>query len=176
MNTLVVSVQVNDRLESVTKSVCLVLLQTDKVLLQPLVLAEAYCALQHHIPIITVFVQGGGYDYDEARQLLRNLSEDTALRQPLTELLEECDANILKPDGNGVPPTIAELQEALLAAIPSYISVQFHPSGSENALAGDCGMTLSFSSKGSPRGAEGHEGGRRRSTPKQNLIIICVNY
>ena len=110
--------------EGVRKSEAMLLLQTEGVLRRPWVLLELDEATQRCIPIVPVFIVGGGYDYDRARQLLDNL--EVALDEEALELLRSQKVSI---------PGISQ---RLSAVLPSLISVPLDP-----AEADDMGLNAS---------------------------------
>lgn len=106
----------------------LLLLQTKSVLSRPWCLLEIDAALLQHKPIVCLCIDGGGYDFGEAKTFLNDLEGE--LRRHDASALRELRYQLgLKGQ------TVHGLQSRLSAAIPSMISVPFNPSGSDHHLA-----------------------------------------
>lgn len=108
----------------VTNSAVLVLLQSAEVLLRPWCVFELCTAIDANVPIVAVTVEGKGYDFADAGQLLLHL--DTALeeRNPgASEVLSSAGIDLV------------EAAWKLSTTIPNVISVHFNPSGSQNNIA-----------------------------------------
>mmetsp|Transcript_43695 Transcript_43695/g.106826 ORF Transcript_43695/g.106826 Transcript_43695/m.106826 type:complete len:375 (+) Transcript_43695:139-1263(+) len=101
---------------NVKKSKTLVLIQTQKVLSRPWCLIELYTALQHHIPIVPVCVEGKGWVHG-------------ALSGP--ELLSAEDkATMASELGVGADVIV----DTILASLPKLISQPFSPCASSGVL------------------------------------------
>ena len=73
----------------------------------------------HRIPIVPVFVVGGGYDYGHAREQLADLRAT----------LDENALGVLRSRQVSLP----EMSRRLSAALPSLISVPFDPAEADEA-------------------------------------------
>jgi len=113
--------------EGLARSRSLLLLQTKSVLLRPWVLCECYVALRLNLPIVTVRVRDRGYDFDEARDLLHDLS--SRLEQAHPGAVAELQS-LLRPLGADVH----EVQRALSDILPNLISTELDPSGTDNQV------------------------------------------
>jgi len=110
----------------VKASKVLVLLQTKNVLARPMCLAEIFTAVSHQIPIVTVNVEGLGYDFEDAKTYLSSPSFREALetRNPgASEILEAQEINV------------DDLGQTLGSVIPNIISRPFNPAASERVRA-----------------------------------------
>eukprot|EP00965_Chrysotila_dentata_P067990 2249130-Pleurochrysis_carterae.AAC.1 len=58
---------------------CLVVLLTRRVLAEPNVLLAVWHAVQLNVPVFTVKLTNGGYDFDQARKALRSLRSSLSL-------------------------------------------------------------------------------------------------
>ena len=109
----------------------LVVLLTKQLLLSPVAIIDIFLGIQGRIPIITVLVDHGGYDFESASKLLsdpqlweRELGE--ARSKALTALL-------LRVGGEAV--TLENLQGALLANLLPVIAIPWQPQGGANHVA-----------------------------------------
>lgn len=102
--------------EGVANSACLLLVQTKSVLTRPWCLLEIFEAVRLSIPIVTVLIDGGGYDFAEAAHFLQNLEAELELANPgaLKELRERLEKRGFK---------VETLAHALSNVLPSIISV-----------------------------------------------------
>jgi hypothetical protein len=127
----------------VAHSRCVLLLQTRDVLSQPWALLAAYRASLASIPITCVVVDGGGYDFDGAKQHLELLSErlDVVSLEQLSAVLSllSLPSTSSRPSGffasrRSRSYDMTALQTQLASLIPQIISVVYNPEGSYNEL------------------------------------------
>ena len=128
-----------DGLREVESAKCLILLQTHLVLSQPWPLLAAYWASLHGVPIVCVLVEGGGYDFAEAKRHLTALKTRISSRAllQLDQILTRSRAGkeMLLASTGGAAPNADALQAHLLSLLPSVISVSYNPHGTPNELA-----------------------------------------
>ena len=126
---------IEDGLRDVENAKCVIVLQTQLVLSQPWPLLAAYWASLHGVPIVCVRVEGGGYDFDEAKRHLATLTtsiSSSALLQ-LDQILTRsrvAEGTLLASTGS-----VGALQAHLASLLPSVISVSYNPQGTPNELA-----------------------------------------
>lgn len=108
----------------------LLLLQTSDVLHQLDCLLQIYTAVRRRIPILPIFIEGGGYDYATSAALLKDLSQlPAASFSQLQQLIAE---GVVPHDpATQRPPSIMDMQRVLSKTVPSLISRTFNPAGSD---------------------------------------------
>jgi hypothetical protein len=114
-------------LKRVSSSNCVILLQTQTVLMHSWPLLATYCAAIAGAPVVCVTVAESGYDFATCEHHLKHLHErlDPAVLEQLSSVLSE-----LRP-----ARAIDGLQATLFNLIPKLISVVYNPSGTRNELA-----------------------------------------
>ena len=126
-------------LHEVESAKCLILLQTHLVLSQPWPLLATYWASLHGVPIVCVLVEGGGYDFAEAKRHLAALETSISSHalQQLDQVLTRSRAGkeMLLAGTGEAAPNAGSLQTHLLSLLPSVISVSYNPTGTFNELA-----------------------------------------
>ena len=105
------------------QSACLVLFQTNGVLLRPWVILEVCTAVQSRVPIVALRIRGKGYDYGKTTKQL------TFLDTELDRLNPGACATLLE---HGVEPAVAAF--TLSKVVPNIISIELDSSASENML------------------------------------------
>jgi hypothetical protein len=110
-------------LDHVRDSGVLAIIQSANVLERPWCLLELYAAIEAGVPIIAISVQGKGYDFARAAELMLHL--DTEL-----ERVNPGACAMLRKEG--VDPVDAAFK--LSTVLPSIISVKFDSSGSANSI------------------------------------------
>jgi len=110
----------------IPESELIVVLLTKKLMTDPLALFEIWTALQRGLPLATVVVSGGGYDYDEASACYEDLH--TALDGVRFGAASELLAKL--PDGT----TIAAVGEQLHASLTALIALSWSPFSTRNHL------------------------------------------
>ena len=117
----------------VVNSDVLLLVQTKNVLTRPWCLLELYTAVRNNVPVLPLVVEGGGYDFHQARMLLGRL--ETALEEAnpgATQTLRELLADGVVPvPPNTEPPSISDMSARLSTTIPFLISGQYDPAASD---------------------------------------------
>eukprot|EP00966_Prymnesium_polylepis_P027704 640558-Prymnesium_polylepis.1 len=114
-------------------SEALVLLQTASVLTSPWVLLEICVAVKNNIPLVPVLVTGRGYDYDTAREILRDLPNELERRNPgslaqLTQQLRRLNAY------ERLIISVKDVQQLLSDTVPNKIFVHFNPTGTDSQV------------------------------------------
>ena len=118
-----------ERVRLVGRSEAFVLLQTANVLTRPHVLLELHEAVRRNKPMALVLLEGRGYSFAEAKDLLTHLP--SALEQRRAGALPALQRLL---GARGID--LDELQRALLSAVPNFISVRFNSARTEtHALA-----------------------------------------
>ena len=111
----------------VARSKALLLVLTEGCLLRPWVLLEAFWACVHDVPLVPLFVEGGGYDYATARQTLGTLR--ACLDEHSPGAVEVIDAALV-PHGFD----FSDVATRLHATIPHLISLPYSPHDSTNHM------------------------------------------
>ena len=106
----------------------LVLLLTEGVLWDARCLHEAYEALHHGVPLISICVADRGYDFAKAKAHLKELVEE---QHHHTGLLGDLEGLMTH-----VPGHHKLLPRQLLSALPNIISLHWQPERGEQHLAG----------------------------------------
>ena len=121
---------VDELVEGMLASACLVLLQTPTVLLQPLLLIAIYEALLRHRPLVTVLIEGSGYAFSTAKAELSDLAACLdKLHGPGTH---RNFGVLLRLRGHRVQ----DVEQKLLNTIPERIAVRFSVSGGAQRTVG----------------------------------------
>jgi len=123
-----------DALDAVLLSRAVVLVLSKDLLVTPSCIAELYAALKSGLPIISVLLDHGGYDFEETRRRLGGDLEkwfegrtEDQLEKPLRELLDD---NVdLAVDDN---VDLADVQKTIYSNITSIIAIAWQPHGSQN--------------------------------------------
>jgi len=107
------------------RSDALLFLQTAGALSRPWCLLELYEAARQRIPILMLYVEGKGYDYTAARQFLDELPSTLERANPgaTAELRRHLQSRGL---------TFGGLHRTLASLVPSIISIQFRPDGTDS--------------------------------------------
>jgi len=118
----------------VLHSDALLLVQTQGVLTRPWCLLEIYAAIRNGVPVLPLNVEGGDYNFDEARMLLGDIENrleelNPGAPQLLRDLL--ADGVVPVPDGTA-PASLKDMEKTLSKTIPFLISGSFNPSASEH--------------------------------------------
>uniref|UniRef100_A0A7S4F2G1 TIR domain-containing protein n=2 Tax=Chrysotila carterae TaxID=13221 RepID=A0A7S4F2G1_CHRCT len=159
--------------EGVARSSVVLLLQTAKVLERPWVLLELHEAVERGIPIVPINIQGGGYDFDAARNFLSDMENE----------LKKVDVGalkVLKKELNARGFDVQHLQESLLETVLTAISIKFDPAGSDNhidAVVSDVLKRGGALLQTQPASRNTPQPGRRRVTPQHNTSVdVETNY
>ena len=115
--------------EGVGAAESLMLVQTTNVLRRPSVLLQVFEAIRLGIPILCVNLEGGGYNFSNAKEYLRRLRQEYASDQPAAFHKVR---TILHDRGKSWD----EFQEVLKAHIPYMISSSFNHEWSVNMCNG----------------------------------------
>ncbi len=115
------AMSLNKLVKEVMKSKVLVVLQTKDVMKRPWCILEMYTAVKHKIPIVTVNIQGRGYDFKEMDIFLNNL--DSLLDDEAKKVLRKNQCKDIK-----------DVAYRLGSVIPNSLSIKYDPAGSENAF------------------------------------------
>jgi hypothetical protein len=101
----------------------LMVLQTKGVLTRPWCLVEIYTAIKNNVPLVSVAVDNGGYDFMAAVDLLSSLKKNLAIANPgAVEMLED-HAKALDL------PSVDEIGTTIVAVLPNIISKPLNPNG-----------------------------------------------
>mmetsp|Transcript_44704 Transcript_44704/g.124005 ORF Transcript_44704/g.124005 Transcript_44704/m.124005 type:complete len:521 (+) Transcript_44704:2-1564(+) len=110
----------------VSRSEVFVVMLTKKLLTNPDCLFEIFMALQYRLPIVSVSITGGGYDYAEASRVYADLP--AALERKKTgsaaKLKERLPESV----------TVASVGESLHATLTAIIALSWSPAASKNQL------------------------------------------
>ena len=163
--------------EGVLRSRALVILLTANVLYRPWTLVQVYEAIRAGIPVISVLIDGGGYDFAHASALLTDLASGLEKAEgdttSLTLLHQLCYARRISPrrlqmvlketlahllaitfrPGNGVEYTDAVMKDIVLRASNSTTS-DTHASAAASSLNAS---TSSDAGNAAKSGAAGHK-------------------
>mmetsp|Transcript_21131 Transcript_21131/g.45962 ORF Transcript_21131/g.45962 Transcript_21131/m.45962 type:complete len:749 (+) Transcript_21131:79-2325(+) len=121
----------------VCHSDALVLVQTAGVLHRPWCLLEVYTAIRNRVPVLPLLIEGGGYNFDEARAHLADLgaSLDRTNAGTAAALRELLASGVVPLPPDAAPATLEDMSLVLSKSIPFLISGAFNPAGSENHVA-----------------------------------------
>jgi len=108
--------------QAMAESCCVVLLLTEQVLTRPWCLVELMVAVQHHIPIVPVELDGKRYDYELSKRFLAQSAFGQAL-----ELLNPGAVDELQRQG--FDPQ--DMANALSSTIPYLLSTRYFPQGTK---------------------------------------------
>jgi len=104
---------------------CVILL-TKKLLANPISLYEIWLALDNDIPLVSVAITGGGYDYEHA----------AAVFDDLPSALEHLEQGAAKKMASSLPEgcTVKSVGERLHTSLTAIIALSWAPAGSANLL------------------------------------------
>ncbi len=113
----------NTLVEKVKRSNVMLVLQTKDVLKRPWCVLEVYTAIKHQIPIVTVQIEGRGYDYEKTEHYLNNLDSliDDGSRAVLVR--NQCS-------------DIIDVAYWLSSVIPHSLSRKYDPAATEDLFEG----------------------------------------
>jgi hypothetical protein len=137
-------------LQHIESSNYVILLQSRYVLTQEWPLLAMYRASLSDVLTMCVVVDGGGYDFEGAVELLKRLDErlDAATFAKISRALVECTP----------PKAFEELHATLFSLIPQIISVRFNPSGTRHERAATiCDIHEKYEMRERSFKVQGHE-------------------
>ncbi|KAL1498936.1 hypothetical protein AB1Y20_013457 [Prymnesium parvum] len=110
----------------IPQSLLVVLLLTKRLLSDPIALFEAWTALQLRLPLATVAITGGGYDYDHASRVYADLH--SVLHRSLSVDAEDLEERL--PEEH----SLSAMGDILHSTLTAIIALPWTPAGSKNQL------------------------------------------
>ena len=103
-------------MDDVKKMKVMIVLLSKSYLTRPWCLVELYTAIKHNIPLVTVNIIGGGYDFDKGKEFLQSMTPETLdkANNGASKILQDIDIDV------------TEMGKVILSVLPNIIAQEFN--------------------------------------------------